>query len=171
VIGNYLADHWPQNKIAILHDNTTFGKGVAEEVKKNLNRRGVIEAVYQAYPPGKNNYAGDIADLQAVDVDVLFIGGYPTEIALMARAAGDRDYPVQLVAALGLTSEDFGLIAGPGAEGAIFTDHADPRTPRSSAGGRAVPSVRFRMTPFTLMAPFRHGRRRPSKPARWISRR
>jgi branched-chain amino acid transport system substrate-binding protein len=127
VIGNYLADHWPQNKIAILHDNTTFGKGVAEEVKKNLNRRGVIEAVYQAYLPGENNYAGEVADLQAADIDVLFVGGYPTEIALMARAAGDRDYPVQLVAALGLTSEDFGLIAGPGAEGAIFTDHADPR--------------------------------------------
>ena len=30
VAGNYLADHWPDKKIAILHDNTTFGKGVAE---------------------------------------------------------------------------------------------------------------------------------------------
>ena len=36
VVGNYLADHWADKKIAILHDNTTFGKGVAEETKKHL---------------------------------------------------------------------------------------------------------------------------------------
>ena len=53
VIGNYLADHWPDKKIAILHDDTTYGKGIAEEVKKNLNRRGLTEAIYQAYRPWK----------------------------------------------------------------------------------------------------------------------
>jgi branched-chain amino acid transport system substrate-binding protein len=47
-VGNYLADHWHDQKIALLHDNTIFEKGVAEETKKNLNRRGVVEAVYQA---------------------------------------------------------------------------------------------------------------------------
>ena len=51
VIGNYLADHWHDRKIAILHDDQTFGKGVAEEVKSSLNGRGVTEAVYQALAP------------------------------------------------------------------------------------------------------------------------
>jgi branched-chain amino acid transport system substrate-binding protein len=59
---------------------------------------------------------------------VLFIGGHQTEIALMARAARDRGYPVQLVTGMGLTTEDFGLIAGPAAEGALFLDVADART-------------------------------------------
>ena len=58
---------------------------------------------------------------------MLFIGGYHTEIALMARAAGDRGYPLQLVAGLGLTTEDFGLIGGPAADGTLFVDVADPR--------------------------------------------
>jgi branched-chain amino acid transport system substrate-binding protein len=53
VVGNYLADHWPDKNIAILHDNTAYGKGLAEEVKKNLNRRGLSEAMYQAYVPGR----------------------------------------------------------------------------------------------------------------------
>src|ERR671919_2878972 len=30
-VGNYLADHWPDQNIAILHDNTAFGKYIAEE--------------------------------------------------------------------------------------------------------------------------------------------
>ena len=34
VAGNYLADHWADKKIAILHDNTTFGKGIAEANKE-----------------------------------------------------------------------------------------------------------------------------------------
>ena len=45
----------------------------------------------------------------------------------MARAAGDRGYPLQLVTGVGLTAEDFGLIAWPAAEGTLFVDVADPR--------------------------------------------
>jgi branched-chain amino acid transport system substrate-binding protein len=125
--GNYLADHWPDQKIAILHDNTTFGKGIASGTKKQLNNRGLTEAIYQAYVPGKSDYGVEIAGLQAADIAVLYIGGYHTEIALMARAARDRGYLVQLVAGGVLASEDFGLIAGAAAEGALFTDVADPR--------------------------------------------
>jgi branched-chain amino acid transport system substrate-binding protein len=47
--GNYLADHWGDKKIAILHDNTTYGKGLADEMKKQLNKRGVTETIYKAY--------------------------------------------------------------------------------------------------------------------------
>jgi branched-chain amino acid transport system substrate-binding protein len=75
---------------------------------------------------------------------VAFIGGYHTEIALMARAAGDRGYPLQLVAGLGLTTEDFGLIGGPAAEGTLFLDVADPRN-----RPEAAPIVeRFRVSGF-----------------------
>jgi branched-chain amino acid transport system substrate-binding protein len=125
--GNYLADHWPDKKIAILHDNSAFGKGSAELTKAQLNRRGATEAIYESYLPGKVTYGPEIDALQAADVAALFIGGYHTEIALMARAARDRGYPVQLVTAMSLQSEDFGLIAGAAAEGALFLDVADPR--------------------------------------------
>ena len=144
VVGNYLADHWPDKKIAILHDNTTLGKGIAEETKKQFNRRGLTEAIYQAYVPGKHDYAAEIAELQAADIAVVFIGGYHPEIGLMARAARDRGYPVQLVAGTSLATEEFGLIAGPAAEGTIFTDLADPRR-----RAEAAPVVeRFRASGF-----------------------
>jgi ABC-type branched-subunit amino acid transport system substrate-binding protein len=74
--GNYLADHWSDRKIAILHDNTVFGKDSAELTKKQLNHRGVTEAIYQAYVPGQNNYGAEIDELQAAGIDVAFIGGY-----------------------------------------------------------------------------------------------
>ncbi len=95
--GNYLADNWRDQKIAILHDNSVFGKGGAELTKEQLNRRGLTEAIYQAYVHGKTNYAAEIGELKAANFAVAFIGGYDAEIALMARAAHDRGYPVQLM--------------------------------------------------------------------------
>jgi branched-chain amino acid transport system substrate-binding protein len=140
----YLADRWPGEKIAILHDNTTFGKGVAEETKKQLNNLGLTEAIYQAYVPGRNNYGAEVDRLQAAGIGAVFIGGYHTEIALIARAARDRGYPIQLVTGVTLASEDFGLIAGAAAEGALFTDVADPR-----GRAEAAPVVeRFRASGF-----------------------
>jgi branched-chain amino acid transport system substrate-binding protein len=143
-VGNYLADHWPDKNIAILHDNTAFGKVIAEEAKKQLNRRGRTEAIYQAYVPGRHDYAAEIAELQAADVAVAFVGGYHPEIGLMARLARDRGYPVQLIAGTNLGTEEFGLIAGPAAVGTIFTDHADPRA-RAEA---ALVVERFRASGF-----------------------
>jgi branched-chain amino acid transport system substrate-binding protein len=144
VAGNYLADHWPDSKIAILHDNQVFGKGSAELTKLQLNSRGLREAIYQVYIPGKNDYGVEIDELQAADIAVVFIGGYHVEIALMARAAHDRGYPVQLLAGLTLATEEFGLIGGPGAEGTLFIDNPDARQ-----NAEAAPVVeRFRASGF-----------------------
>jgi branched-chain amino acid transport system substrate-binding protein len=126
-VGNYLADHWPDQNIAILHDDTAFGKYIAEEAKKQLNRRGLTEAIFRAYVPGMPDYGAEVAKLEAAGIAVAFVGGYHPEIGLMARLARDRGYPVQLMAGTNRGTEEYGLIAGPAAEGTIWTDHADPR--------------------------------------------
>lgn len=126
-VGDYLADHWGDQNIAILHDNTAFGKYIAEEAKKQLNRRGLTEAIFRVYAPGMPDYGAEVAALQAADVAVAFVGGYHPEIGLMARLARDRGYQIQLIAGTNLGTEEYGLIAGPAAEGTIWTDHPDPR--------------------------------------------
>jgi branched-chain amino acid transport system substrate-binding protein len=45
--GNYLADHWGERRIAVLHDGTPYVKGLAEQSKKQLNERGVAEGLYE----------------------------------------------------------------------------------------------------------------------------
>lgn len=132
--GNYLADHWGDKRIAVLHDGTTYGKGLADETKKQLNRRGVSEAIYRSYAPGKDDYSAEIAALQATGIAVLYLGGYHTEAALMVRAARDRAYPVQMISGDDTATEEFGLIAGPAAEGTLFTFVADPRRNAEAAG-------------------------------------
>ncbi|OAP39964.1 branched chain amino acid ABC transporter substrate-binding protein [Sinorhizobium glycinis] len=142
--GNYLAERWGDKKIAILHDDTTYGKGLAEETKKQLNKRGVTEAIYQSYEPGKDDYSAEIAALQTADIAVLYLGGYHTEAALMVRASRERAYPVQVISGDDTATEAFGLIAGPAAEGTLFTFVADPR--RNSEAADVV--ERFRAENF-----------------------
>jgi branched-chain amino acid transport system substrate-binding protein len=60
------------------------------------------------------------------------------------RVLHDRGYPIQLIAGLTLATEEFGLIAGPGAEGTLFIDNPDARQ-----NAEAAPVVeRFRASGF-----------------------
>ena len=45
VAGDYLAKNYKGKKIAIIHDKTAYGKGLADETKKQLNKRGVKESM------------------------------------------------------------------------------------------------------------------------------
>jgi branched-chain amino acid transport system substrate-binding protein len=153
VAGNYLADHWGDRKIAILNDDTTFGKGLADMTKAQLNKRGVAEAIYQSYAPGRSDYSAEIAALQAAGIAVAYVGGYHTEIGLMARAIRDRSYALQLVTGNDMATEEVGLIAGPAAEGILFTYLADPRrNPEAAPVVERLRTENFEPEGFTLFA-------------------
>jgi branched-chain amino acid transport system substrate-binding protein len=153
VAGNYLADHWGDKKIAILHDDTTYGRGLADETKKQLNKRGVTEAIYEAYIPGKNDYSAEITALRAANIAVAYVGGYHAEVALMVRTARDRGYSVQLISGDAMATEEFALIAGPAAEGTLFTFSADPRrNPEAASVVERFRAEGFEPAGYTLLS-------------------
>jgi branched-chain amino acid transport system substrate-binding protein len=124
--GDYLADRWGNSNIAIVHDTSTYGKGLAEEVKKRLNQRGVSEVLFTAYEPGAMDFSDLLDQLSAASIEVLYVGGYSPEAGLIIRQARDRKYSVQLVAGDSLSTGEFWLVAGPAGEGALFTSFSDP---------------------------------------------
>jgi branched-chain amino acid transport system substrate-binding protein len=124
--GDYLADRWGDSNIAIVHDTSTYGKGLAEEVRKRLNQRGVSEVLFTAYAPGAMDFSDLLDQLSAASVEVLYVGGYSPEAGLIIRQARDRKYSVQLVAGDSLSTGEFWLVAGPAGEGALFTSFSDP---------------------------------------------
>ena len=153
VAGDYLADHWADRKIAIFNDGTTYGRGLAEETKKQLNFRGVTEASFRTYSPEKDDYSEEIDALEAAGVSVLYLGGRHRAAALMARTAYDRNYSVQLVSGDTLATEEFGLIAGPAADGTLFTFGADPRqNPEAASVVERFRAEGFEPTGYTLLS-------------------
>ena len=61
--GPYIAKEFKDRKIAILHDNSTYGKGIADLTKKYMNAAGKQEVLYQAIVPGERDYTALVSRL------------------------------------------------------------------------------------------------------------
>jgi branched-chain amino acid transport system substrate-binding protein len=127
IAGDYLADHFARNKIAVVHDGRTYGKGLAEETKKQLHKRGLTEVLFEAVEPGQSDYSDLVVKLGASGVSVLYFGGYAAEAALILRTAHEAGLKVQLVSGDSLATDQVMQIAGPAGKGTIFTFFPDPR--------------------------------------------
>jgi len=131
--GDYLAEHWGDAKIAILHDGTVYGQDLAEATRSRLNGRGVREARFDQIAPGQPEYTEIVSALEAAGIEVLVYGGYTAEAALIARHSHDRDYDLQLLGGDNLNGEYFLQVAGPGAKGVRFVSMADARNHEAAA--------------------------------------
>ena len=127
VAGNMLADDYGDKKIAILHDKTAYGKGLADETKKQLNKRGVTETMYEAYTAQEKDYTAIVSKMKAAGIDVFYIGGYHTEAGLMIRQARSQGYGIQLVSGDALVTDEFWKITGDAGQGTLMTFSPDPR--------------------------------------------
>jgi len=134
VAGNYLADHFKGKKIAIIHDKTAYGKGLADETKKQLNKRGVKEAMYEAYTAGEKDYSALVSKMKGAGIDVVYVGGYHTEAGLMIRQAREQGYNVQLVSGDALVTDEYWKITGKAGAGTLMTFSPDPRKNPAAAG-------------------------------------
>jgi branched-chain amino acid transport system substrate-binding protein len=133
VAGKYLAAHYKNQKIAILHDNSAYGKGLADETRKSLNASGVKEASYDAYTPGEKDYSAVVSRLKQAGVSVIYIGGYYTEAALIIRQAKEQGMKATLVSGDALVTKEFWQIAGPAGAGTLMTFSPDPRKNAAAA--------------------------------------
>ena len=132
IAGDLLAERWGNRRIAIVHDGQIYGKGLAEETRKRLNQRGIAEAMFTAIEPGKADYGDIVRKMRASSIEVLYYGGYTQEAALIIRQAKEQGYDLQLVAGDGISNEDFGLIAGPAADGTLMTNFSSPSGPEAA---------------------------------------
>ncbi len=127
VAGAFLAENYGARKIAILHDGTAYGTGLAEVTKAELNRQGVAETMYEAYTPQLDDYSGVVQKMQAAGIEVFYLGGYYAEAAIMIRQAHEMGYRPQLLSGDALISAEFWTIAGEAAAGTLMTFSPDPR--------------------------------------------
>ena len=127
VAGNFLADKFGSKKIAVLHDKTAYGKGLADETKKQLNKRGIKEAMYEAYTAGEKDYSALVSKMKAAGIGVFYLGGYHTEAGLMIRQAREQAYGVQLISGDALVTDEYWKITGKSGEGTLMTFSPDPR--------------------------------------------
>ena len=127
VAGAYLAKEFKDKKVAILHDKTAYGQGLADETKKAMNAAGKKEVFYEAITAGEKDYSAIVTKLKQNAIDVVYLGGYHTEAGLIIRQMRGQGMKTILVGGDALVSTELGSIAGDEVEGTLFTFSPDPR--------------------------------------------
>jgi len=127
VAGAFIAKEFKGRKIAILHDNSAYGKGLADETKKSMNKLGVTEALYSPYVPGEKDYSALVSRMKQAGIELIYIGGYHTETGLILKQAKQQGMNVSVMGGDSLVTDEFWQITGDTGEGTLMTFPSDPR--------------------------------------------
>lgn len=127
VAGGYLAKMHGGDNIAIVHDKTAYGKGLADATLAAMKAAGKNETLYEAYTAGEKDYSALVSKLKQNSVDVLYVGGYHTEAGLMVRQMRDQGMKTQLISGDALVTQEYWDITGAAGEGTLMTFSPDPR--------------------------------------------
>lgn len=127
VAGAYILKHFKGKKIAVVHDKTTYGKGLADETKKAINAGGMKEALYEGINTGEKDYSALVSKIKQSGADLVYFGGLYTEGGLIVRQMRDQGVKAPMMGGDGITSDEFASVGGPGVEGTLMTYGPDPR--------------------------------------------
>src|ERR1700676_2444386 len=153
VAGAYIVEKFKGKKIAIVHDKTTYGQGLAEETKKVLNAKGVKEVLFEGINLGDKDFSALISKIKASGADLVYWGGLQTEGGLIVRQMRDQGVKAPLMGGDGITDDEFASVGGPGVEGTLMTFPPDPRNrAESKAIVDKFRAAKFEPQAYTLYA-------------------
>jgi branched-chain amino acid transport system substrate-binding protein len=127
VAADYIAKNLKGKKVAVVHDKTTYGQGLADETRKAMNKAGVKEVLYEGVNTGEKDFSALITKMKNAGVEIVYWGGLHTEGGLIVRQMRDQGVKAVMMSGDGITSDEFATIGGPGVEGTLMTFPPDPR--------------------------------------------
>lgn len=113
-------------RVAILHDKTTYGQGLADEFRKNLWSE--IEVVlYEGVARGDKDFTAILTRVKSLQPDLLMFGGLYPEGGLIAKQMRELGLKCHFLSGDGVFDPEFIRIAGPAAEGAYLSYAPSPQ--------------------------------------------
>jgi len=128
VAGRYLAQRYKGRNVAIIHDETAYGIGLAARVQSVMNAAGVKEVLFESYPSGASDHVALLSKLRAARLDALYVAAERYgEAATLIRRVREQGVRAQIVSGDALLTQEFPTISGVAGEGILVTSLADPR--------------------------------------------
>lgn len=133
VAGEYIVKNFKDRRVAIVHDKTPYGKGLADETRKTMNAGGVKEVFYDGINVGEKDYSALISRLKQLKTDYFYFGGLYAEAGLLIRQMRDQGLKTVMISGDGIVSSELASVAGTGVLGTLMTFAPDPRKNASAA--------------------------------------
>lgn len=129
VAAEFIANRLKAKRVAILHDKTTYGQGLAEELRKSLvpyQNQGLEVISSDGITQGDKDFRGILTSLKGEKPDLYFFGGIFPEGGLLAKQAKEVGLAAPMMSGDGVIDPKFIEIAGAAAEGTYLTFTPDP---------------------------------------------
>jgi branched-chain amino acid transport system substrate-binding protein len=147
----FIAEKYRGERVAIVHDKTIYGKGMADFTGQYGKTLGVNVVLYEGINVGEKNLSALVSRIKASGADLVYWGGLHTEGGLLVRQMREQAVKATLMGTDGMASDEFAVIAGPAAEGTLMTYPPDPRRhPAARAVVAKFQATNFNPESYTL---------------------
>jgi branched-chain amino acid transport system substrate-binding protein len=137
VAAQFAVQSLQSKRIAILHDKTTYGQGLAEEFQKAILsfKPADTEIVsFDGITQGDKDFRSILTSLKEKKPDLFFFGGIFPEGGLLVRQAKEIGLTAPMISGDGVFDPKFIEIAGGVSEGTYLTFAPDPENIASAKG-------------------------------------
>lgn len=124
-----------RNKLAILYENTAYGKSLAEAFERVTKAAGATIVSQEPYNQGDQDFYTQLTKLRSLRPDGVYIAGLIGEGAAIVRQGAELGLATQFIGSGGLMSDKFIELAGPASEGFAVSTMFEPNTTNTT--GRA----------------------------------
>lgn len=118
---NFMKNALHAKRAAVIDDNTTYAKGLAQNTVDALKKDGVDVVYYNAITPGQMDYSPTLTRVAALKPDVIYYTGYFSEAGLMVKELRQLGSKITFMGGDATNDPTLMKTAGPAADGMIIT--------------------------------------------------
>lgn len=127
VASEFVLNKLQVKKLAVIHDKTTYGQGLADEFKKFVSNKAEV-VYYSGIVQGDKDFKTVLTLIKEKAPELIYFGGIYPEAGLLVKQARELGLVVPFMSGDGSIDPKFIEIAGPkAAEGTYLTFSPDPR--------------------------------------------
>lgn len=130
VLSKFALDSLHARRIGILSSvSSAYSVGLARYFTESFAAGGGTVAIEQKYSEGDKDFMAQLTAIRAEGVDAVFVPGYYTEVALIAKQARELGLAVPLFGGDGWEAPQLLEIGGTAVEGYCYSTHFSPENP------------------------------------------
>jgi len=153
VAAEFIINKLKIKKVAIIHDKTTYGQGLADELKKHLGSDAEI-VYYGGITQGEKDFKTVLTSIKDKKPEIIYFGGIYPETGLLVKQSREISLNVPFMSGDGSIDPKFVEIAGQkAAEGTYLTFSPDPKNIPAAKGFIEKYNAKFgELGPYSIYA-------------------
>lgn len=124
--GDFVYIKMKKTKVAIIHDKTPYGQGLAEEFRKRFVKNGGTVLSFDGITTGEKDFKAMLTRIKGLKPQMIYFGGLYSEAGLITKQAKELGLNVPLVGGDGIMDPQYIQIGGKATEGDIITMVGSP---------------------------------------------